>query len=39
MPLPKKIKTDLDITYDKTLLERREELLDNITKNGTYLLN
>ena len=37
MPLPKKIKTDLDITYDKTLLERREELLDNITKNGTYL--
>ena len=37
MPLPKKIKTNLDITYDKTLLERREELLDKITENGTYL--
>jgi hypothetical protein len=37
MPLPKKIKTNLDITYDKTLLERREELLDMITENGTYL--
>jgi hypothetical protein len=37
MPLPKKIKTNLDITYDKTLIERREELLDNITENGTYL--
>lgn len=37
MPLPKKIKTNLDITYDKVLLERRDELLDKITENGTYL--
>lgn len=37
MPLPKKIKTNLDIVYDKTLLDRREELLDNIIDNGTYL--
>jgi hypothetical protein len=37
MPLPKKIKPNLDIVYDKTLLERRQELLDNITQDGTYL--
>lgn len=37
MPLPKKIKTNLDIVYDKTLLERRQELLDNITNDGTFL--
>jgi len=37
MPLPKKIKNTLDIVYDKTLLERRKELLDNITDDGTFL--
>ena len=37
MPLPKNIKTDLDIANEKILFERRQELLDNITKDGTYL--
>ena len=37
MPLPKKVKTDLDIIYDRTLLERRRELLDKITENETFL--
>jgi hypothetical protein len=37
MPLPKKIKNTLDIVYDKTLLERRQELLENITDDGTFL--
>ena len=37
MPLPKKIKSDIDIVYDKILFERRRELLDKINENGTYL--
>jgi len=37
MPLPKKIKSDIDIAYDKILFERRRELLDKINENGTYL--
>jgi len=37
MSFPKKIKKDLKITPDKILLERREELLEYIQENGTYL--
>ena len=37
MGLPKKIKTDIDISPDKILMERREELLNEITDNGTFL--
>lgn len=36
MPLPKK-KNDIKIYREKELLERRQELLDKITKNDTYL--
>ena len=36
MPLPKR-KNDIKIYPDKILLERRQELLDRITKNDTYL--
>jgi hypothetical protein len=37
MGLPKKIKKDLKLTPEKILLERREELLDYINEDGTYL--
>jgi hypothetical protein len=37
MGLPKKIKKDLKLTPEKILLERREELLENINEDGTYL--
>ena len=37
MPLPKKIKKDIPLTFSKTLLPRREELLEKINKDGTYL--
>lgn len=37
MPLPKKIKKNLPLTESKILLARRQELLDKINKDGTYL--
>ena len=37
MPLPKKIKKTIPLTPQKTLMGRREELLDKINKDGTYL--
>ena len=37
MPLPKKIKKNIPLTTQKTLLTRREELLEKINKDGTYL--
>ena len=37
MPLPKKIKKNIPLTFSKTLFERREELVDKINKDGTYL--
>jgi hypothetical protein len=37
MPLPKKIKKYLPLTESKTLLPRRQELVDKINKDGTYL--
>jgi hypothetical protein len=37
MPLPKKIKKSIPLTPQKTLMGRREELLDKINKDGTYL--
>ena len=37
MPLPKKIKKYIPLTEPKTLLPRRQELLDKINKDGTYL--
>jgi len=37
MPLPKKIKKYLPLTQSKTLLPRRQELLDKINKDGTFL--
>lgn len=37
MGLPKKIKKDIQLVPDKTLLPRREELLSYINKDGTYL--
>lgn len=37
MPLPKKIKKYIPLTESKTLLPRRQELLDKINKDGTYL--
>jgi hypothetical protein len=37
MPLPKKIKKHLPLTESKTLLPRRQELVDKINKDGTYL--
>jgi hypothetical protein len=39
MALPKKhpIKPSIPLTYPKTLLPRREEIKDMITKDGTYL--
>jgi hypothetical protein len=37
MPLPKKIKKDIPLTSPNILLRRREELLEKINKDGTYL--
>jgi len=37
MPLPKKIKKHIPLTSPKTLLPRRQELLDKINKDGTFL--
>jgi hypothetical protein len=37
MPLPKKIKKYLPLTESKIGLARREELVDKINKDGTYL--
>jgi len=37
MPLPKKIKKNLPLTESKVGLGRRQELLDKINKDGTYL--
>ena len=37
MGLPKKIKKNIPLTESKTLLPRREELLDKINKDGTFL--
>ena len=37
MPLPNKIKKNIPLTSPKTLLSRREELVEKINKDGTYL--
>jgi len=37
MALPKKIKKELPLTPEKILLKRREELLEQIQEDGTYL--
>lgn len=37
MPLPKKIKKNIPLTESKVGLARRQELLDKINKDGTYL--
>jgi len=37
MPLPKKIKKNIPLTTPKTLLARREELVDKINQDGTFL--
>lgn len=37
MSIPKKFKNNIDIYFGKTLLPRRQELLDEITKSDTYL--
>ena len=37
MPLPKKNKKHIPLTYSKTLYPRRQELVDKINENGTYL--
>lgn len=37
MPLPKQVKKTLPLKHQKTLYSRREELLEYITKNSTYL--
>lgn len=37
MALPKKIKKHLPLSPEKILLDRREELLDRIQEDGTYL--
>ena len=39
MPLPKKIKYNLDLSPKKTLYPRREELVQYINEHGTYLPN
>ena len=36
MPLPK-VKKNIPLTFPKTLLPRREELLEKINRDGTYL--
>ena len=37
MPVPKKNKKHIPLTYSKTLYPRRQELVDKINENGTYL--
>lgn len=37
MAIPKKVKPAIPLTYPKTLLPRREQIKDMITKDGTYL--
>ena len=37
MPLPKQVKTTMPLVPKKTLSERREQLLEYITKDGTFL--
>jgi hypothetical protein len=37
MPIPKKSKNDIEVYLGKELLPRRQQLLDQITKNDTYL--
>jgi hypothetical protein len=37
MGLPKKIKKNIPLTFEKTLLPRRQELVDKIKQDGTYL--
>ena len=37
MPLPKKIKKNIPLTESKTLLPRRQELVDKINQDGTFL--
>jgi len=37
MAIPKKVKPAIPLNYPKTLLPRREEIKDMITKDGTYL--
>lgn len=37
MPLPKQVKPNLQLVPPKTLLSRREQLLEYINKDGTYL--
>jgi len=37
MALPKQVKPTIPLNYPKTLLPRREEIKDMITKDGTYL--
>jgi hypothetical protein len=37
MALPKKIKKHIPLTDEKTLYSRREELVDKINRDGTYL--
>jgi len=37
MGFPKKIKKNIPLNYPKTLFPRREELLDQINKDGTFL--
>ena len=37
MAFPKKIKKDIKLTPDKILLQRREQLLEYIQEDGTYL--
>ncbi len=37
MALPKQVKPTLPLNYPKTLLPRREQIKDMITKDGTYL--
>ena len=37
MPLPNKIKKTIPLTFPKTLYPRREQLLEQINKDGTYL--
>ena len=37
MPFPKQVKKQIDLVPQKELLARREQLLDYITRDGTYL--
>ena len=37
MPLPNKIKKTIPLSFPKTLYPRREQLLEKINKDGTYL--